>query len=52
MLGERVGATVDWLAGDIGRDWKIGLFGASTGAAAALLGSINRPAVKVVDTSR
>lgn len=47
MLGERVGAAVDWLTGDVGREWKIGLFGASTGAAAALLGSINRPSVKV-----
>jgi hypothetical protein len=45
MLGDRVGKAVDWLSSDIGKGWKLGLFGASTGTAAALLASINRPMV-------
>ena len=41
MLGERVVAGIDWLRDD--DDSPIGLFGASTGAAAALIAAAARP---------
>jgi putative phosphoribosyl transferase len=41
MLGDRVVAAVDWLRK--GDDSPIGLFGASTGAAAALIAAAQRP---------
>lgn len=44
LLGERVSAAVDWLASnDATRDLPVGLFGASTGAAAALRAAAARP---------
>jgi putative phosphoribosyl transferase len=44
LLGDRVTGTIDWLASseDV-RDLPIGLFGASTGAAAALIAAAERP---------
>ena len=48
LLADRLSATVDWLGGSSGvPDVPIGLFGASTGAAAALLASIGRPGAVV-----
>ncbi|AXK35117.1 hydrolase [Streptomyces armeniacus] len=45
LLGRRMQATVDWLAGQAAtRDLPVGLFGASTGAAAALIAAAERPA--------
>jgi putative phosphoribosyl transferase len=44
LLGGRVVATVDWLASDpTARDLPVGTFGASTGAAAALIAAAERP---------
>jgi dienelactone hydrolase len=44
LLGERVVATVDWLAAqETLADLRVGLFGASTGAAAALIAAGERP---------
>jgi len=44
LLAERVAGTVDWLATNPGTDrLRIGLFGASTGAAAALVAAAARP---------
>jgi pimeloyl-ACP methyl ester carboxylesterase len=44
MLGERVVSILDWLAlQEPARDLTIGLFGASTGAAAALIAAAERP---------
>jgi dienelactone hydrolase len=44
LLGERVGTVVDWLAGsaELGR-LHLGLFGASTGVAAALIAAARAP---------
>jgi putative phosphoribosyl transferase len=44
LLGERVIGTIDWLASDddLG-DLPVGVFGASTGAAAALIAAAERP---------
>jgi dienelactone hydrolase len=45
LLGQRVIATIDWLEADeAARDLPVGLFGASTGAAAALIAAAERPA--------
>jgi dienelactone hydrolase len=44
LLGRRVVATIDWLAADAeAKDLPVGLFGASTGAAAALIAAADRP---------
>jgi putative phosphoribosyl transferase len=44
LLGGRVVATVDWLASDpTAGDLPVGTFGASTGAAAALIAAAERP---------
>jgi pimeloyl-ACP methyl ester carboxylesterase len=44
LLAERVVATVDWLAANAAtRAHNVGLFGASTGAAAALIAAAERP---------
>jgi putative phosphoribosyl transferase len=44
LLADRVVAAVDWLANDpSSRDLELGLFGASTGAAAALVAAARRP---------
>lgn len=44
LLSERMNATIDWLADqDAVADLPIGLFGSSTGAAAALNAAANRP---------
>jgi dienelactone hydrolase len=44
LLGRRVVATIDWLAADAtARDLDVGCFGASTGAAAALIAAAERP---------
>jgi putative phosphoribosyl transferase len=46
MLGRRVVAAVDWAHADPAtKSLPIGLFGASTGAAAALIGAAERPAI-------
>jgi pimeloyl-ACP methyl ester carboxylesterase len=45
LLGQRVIATIDWLEADEAAwDLPVGLFGASTGAAAALIAAAERPA--------
>jgi dienelactone hydrolase len=44
LLGRRVIATIDWLAGDAtAKELPVGCFGASTGAAAALIAAAERP---------
>jgi len=44
LLGRRLTGAVDWLAGELEtRSLRIGLFGASTGAAAALIAAAERP---------
>jgi dienelactone hydrolase len=44
VLGRRVVATIDWLADDpAARELPVGCFGASTGAAAALIAAAARP---------
>lgn len=44
LLGRRVIATIDWLSTEeTGKDLPIGCFGASTGAAAALVAAAERP---------
>lgn len=44
MLGRRLGAVIDWADGSPAlREQPIGLFGASTGAAAALVAAAERP---------
>lgn len=49
MLGERLIAIIDWLAEQpSARALKLGLFGASTGAAAALVAAAERPQVAAV----
>jgi putative phosphoribosyl transferase len=52
-LGARVAAAIDWAAGrpELAR-LPVGLFGASTGAAAALIAAAERPAVVVAVVSR
>lgn len=52
-LGQRVGAAADWVTtrADIGR-LPIGCFGASTGAAAALIAAADRPQVIAAVVSR
>jgi putative phosphoribosyl transferase len=53
LLGQRVIAAVDWLAGQHGLSGgKIGCFGASTGAAAALLAAAARPHLVAAVVSR
>lgn len=43
LLGRRVIATIDWMASDVTtRDLRVGCFGASTGAAAALIAAAER----------
>ena len=52
-LGRRVVAAVDWAVTQPGlRDLRIGHFGASTGAAAALIGAAARPEVSAAVVSR
>ncbi|GIW09848.1 MAG: hypothetical protein KatS3mg061_0905 [Dehalococcoidia bacterium] len=49
LLGQRVAELVDWVATQPGlADLPIGLFGASTGAAAALRAAAERPPVRAV----
>ncbi|HEX8029834.1 MAG TPA: alpha/beta fold hydrolase [Vicinamibacterales bacterium] len=46
LLGERVGALIAWTAANATlKELPIGLFGASTGAAAALVAAANHPAL-------
>jgi putative phosphoribosyl transferase len=53
LLGGRVVAAIDWAAANpVTRELRIGLFGASTGAAAALLAASERPAEVVAVVSR
>lgn len=53
LLAERVVAAVDWLAvGGATRGLPLGLFGASTGAAAALVAAARRPGVVRAVVSR
>jgi putative phosphoribosyl transferase len=49
LLAERVAGAVDWAGEEPGiEDLCVGLFGASTGAAAALMAAAERPAVAAV----
>jgi dienelactone hydrolase len=49
LLGERLMVVTDWLQDQAGtRDLNIGYFGASTGAAAALIAAAERPEVRAV----
>jgi pimeloyl-ACP methyl ester carboxylesterase len=43
LLGRRLVGAIDWLAARFGTELPIGLFGASTGAAAALVAAVTRP---------
>jgi pimeloyl-ACP methyl ester carboxylesterase len=44
LLARRLSGVIDWLMGrDLARDADVGLFGASTGAAAALVAAVERP---------
>ncbi|MEZ0077485.1 dienelactone hydrolase family protein [Planotetraspora sp. GP83] len=53
LLAERVAALVDWLPEDeFARGLRAGLFGASTGAAAALVAAATRPDVVTAVVSR
>ena len=53
LLGRRVIAAADWAAGEPSvRDLRVGYFGASTGAAAALIAAANRPDVSSSVVSR
>jgi putative phosphoribosyl transferase len=53
LLATRLAAAMDWLAGDPRtRDLRVGLFGASTGAAAALVCAAERPAGVAAVVSR
>ena len=53
LLGRRVVAAVDWAAGHQAvRDLRIGYFGASSGAAAALSAAAHRPDVSAAVVSR
>lgn len=53
LLGRRVVVATDWVAARSGlRDLPLGYFGASTGAAAALLAAAGRPAVARAVVSR
>ena len=53
LLGRRVIAATDWAANARSlRDLRIGYFGASTGAAAALIAAANRPDVSAAVVSR
>lgn len=48
LLAVRVGAAVSWLSGQPGLDWlPVGLFGASTGAGAALIAAATHSAERV-----
>ncbi len=53
LLSERLVGVLDWLSGRKSlKSLKIGLFGASTGAAAALIGAAQRPAAVTALVSR
>jgi putative phosphoribosyl transferase len=53
LLGRRVVAAVDWAARhEMVRDLRVGYFGASTGAAAALIAAAHRPEVSAAVVSR
>jgi putative phosphoribosyl transferase len=52
LLARRVIAAVDWLTAPFGEGLRVGLFGASTGAAAALVAAANRPSRVVAVVSR
>ena len=43
LLARRLVGAVDWLAARLGGELRVGLFGASTGAAAALVAAAERP---------
>jgi len=43
LLARRLVGAVDWLAARFGEELRVGLFGASTGAAAALVAAAERP---------
>jgi putative phosphoribosyl transferase len=43
LLARRLVGAVDWLAARFGGELRVGLFGASTGAAAALVAAAERP---------
>jgi dienelactone hydrolase len=53
LLAHRLSGVIDWLIGrDLARDADVGLFGASTGAAAALLAAVERPSAVGAIVSR
>jgi len=51
LLGERVGSAVDWAVDEL-KPPAVGLFGASTGAAAALVAAASRPVTVAAIVSR
>jgi dienelactone hydrolase len=48
LLAERLAAATGWLLGQAGNLVSLGYFGASTGAAAALQASVERPEVRAI----
>ena len=53
LLGRRLIAATDWLAADVQtRDLEVGYFGASTGAAAAIVAAAERPRIVAAVVSR
>lgn len=52
LLAQRLAAIVDWVADHVAAGTHVGLFGASTGAAAALVAAAERPAAVAAVVSR
>jgi putative phosphoribosyl transferase len=52
LLARRLVGAVDWLAARFGGELRVGLFGASTGAAAALVAAAERPSPVAAVVSR
>jgi putative phosphoribosyl transferase len=52
LLARRLVGAVDWLATGFGEELRVGLFGASTGAAAALVAAAERPSPVAAVVSR
>jgi dienelactone hydrolase len=52
LLARRLVGAIDWLAARFGGELRVGLFGASTGAAAALVAAAERPKLVAAVVSR
>ena len=52
LLAERLVGVIDWVTTELAGDTGIGLFGASTGAAAAIVAALERPTVVKAIVSR